>query len=120
MHPPTQLTTMVAHTNVEVETQNMLVDSGANAYITADPTTINNPQPFDGNETMGVGNGTCFYIQGIGSYFPGSLLILLFPYQNFSLKTFFTVLLFQLTYYQSINFALTIIASLNSLDLVSL
>jgi hypothetical protein len=67
MHPPTQLTAMVAHTDVEVETQNWLGDSGANAHITADPTTINNLQPFDGTETMGVGNGTCLNIQGTGS-----------------------------------------------------
>lgn len=57
-HPPTQLAAMVAHTNAEVETQDWLADSGANAHITANPTTINNPQPLDGTETVGVGNGT--------------------------------------------------------------
>jgi hypothetical protein len=66
-HPPNQLAAMMAHTNAEVETRDWLADSGANAHITADATAISNPQPFDGTETVGVGNGAGLNIQGIGS-----------------------------------------------------
>jgi hypothetical protein len=58
---------MVAHTNADLETQDWLVDSGANIHITADPNAINNPIPFEGNETVGVGNGTSLDIKATGS-----------------------------------------------------
>lgn len=57
----------MAHTRAELETQNWLADSSANAHITDDPATINNPQPFERTEIVGVGNGTCLHIQGISS-----------------------------------------------------
>jgi hypothetical protein len=66
-HPPTQIAAMVAHTNADLETQDWLADSGANTHITADPNTINNPVPFEGNETVGVGNGAGLNIKAIGS-----------------------------------------------------
>jgi hypothetical protein len=65
-HSPTQLATMVAYTNADLETQDWLANSGANAHITADPTTINNPHPFEGTETVGVWNGTCLNIKASG------------------------------------------------------
>jgi hypothetical protein len=35
-HPPTQLEVMVAQNNAEFESQDLLADSSANAYITVD------------------------------------------------------------------------------------
>lgn len=46
-HPPSQLAAMVAQTNAEFENQDY-ANSGANAHITA-------PQPFEGNDGVGVG-----------------------------------------------------------------
>jgi hypothetical protein len=58
---------MAAQVNGDFEAQDWLVDSGANTHITADTSNINNPQPFDGTETVGVGNGAGLYVKGIGS-----------------------------------------------------
>lgn len=58
---------MVAHINTNLENQEWLPDLGANAHITADACTLSNPQPFEGTETVGVGNGTSLKIKGIGS-----------------------------------------------------
>lgn len=58
--PPPQLAAMMTHIKDELET-------GANAHITADLATINNHQPFEGIETVEVGNGTGLHIQGNGS-----------------------------------------------------
>jgi hypothetical protein len=66
-HPPTQLAAMMVHTNADLGTQDWLADSGANTHITVDPNTINNPVPFEGNETVGVGNGTGLNITATGS-----------------------------------------------------
>lgn len=117
-HPPTQLAAMVAHTNADLETQDWLADSGANTHITADPNTINNPVPFEGNETVGVGNGASLNIKAIGSTLVNSTMQI--SYLNFCSKTSFVVPLLQPTCYQLTNSALTIIACLTSLVLLLL
>jgi hypothetical protein len=66
-HPPPQLAAMIAHNNAEFESHEWLADSGANTHVAADPSALNNPQPFEGNETVGVGNGAGLEIQSIGS-----------------------------------------------------
>lgn len=65
-HPPTQLATLVAQTNVEFDNQDWFADSGANAHITSEAENITNPQPFEGNDTIGVGNGSGLTIQNTG------------------------------------------------------
>lgn len=51
--------------------------------MTTDPNTITNPQPFDGGDTVGVGNGAGLVINSIGSsiVYPHSL-----PASQFHLK----------------------------------
>jgi len=66
-HPPTQLAALVAQFNEGFETQDWLADSGANTHITADSSNIDNPQPFDGADTVGVGNGAGLSIKHSGS-----------------------------------------------------
>jgi hypothetical protein len=66
-HPPPQLQAMVAHHHVDIDSHEQLANSGANTHVAADPTTINNPQPFARTETIGVGNGTGLDITSIGS-----------------------------------------------------
>jgi len=65
--PSPQLQAMVAHHHAEIDSHEWLADSGANTHVATDPTTINNPQPFGGTETVGVGNGTGLDISSIGS-----------------------------------------------------
>lgn len=59
---------MVANTDTDLENQEWLVDSGANTHITADASTISNPQSFEGTETIGVGNCTGLEINWTGSF----------------------------------------------------
>jgi len=66
-HPPMQLVAMTAQTNEEFANQDWLVDSGANAHVTADSSLLTDPQPFDGSETVGVGNGTGLYVYNTSS-----------------------------------------------------
>jgi hypothetical protein len=66
-HPPPQLAAMVAQVNADFETQDWLADSGANTHITAEVSNITNPQPFNGTETVGVGNGAGLNIKSFGS-----------------------------------------------------
>jgi Golgi nucleoside diphosphatase len=44
-----------------------LADSGANTHVTVDPENIANPQPFDGRDIVGVGNGAGLVINGTSS-----------------------------------------------------
>lgn len=53
--------------NEDFESKEWFADSGANAHITADATNITGPQPFNGADTVGVGNGACLHIKNIGS-----------------------------------------------------
>jgi hypothetical protein len=66
-HPPPQLAAMVAQVNADFETQDWLADSGANTHITAEVSNITNPQPFNGVDTVGVGNGAGLNIKNFGS-----------------------------------------------------
>jgi len=66
-HPPGELAAMVAHLNDEFGTQKWLADSGANTHVTADAANIHNPQPFEGTDVVGVGNGAGLHIQNSGS-----------------------------------------------------
>jgi hypothetical protein len=56
-HSPSQLTAMVAHINSELENQQWLADSGANAHITNELENLSLQQPFKGNDSVAVGNG---------------------------------------------------------------
>jgi hypothetical protein len=65
-HPPPQLAAMAAQVNEDFKAQDWLADSGAITHITADTSNINNPHPFGGTETVGVGNGAGLDVKGIG------------------------------------------------------
>jgi hypothetical protein len=64
-HPPMQLAAMTAQANEEFATQDWLADSGENTHVIADSFNLTNPQPFDGLDTVGVGNGAGLHIQQI-------------------------------------------------------
>jgi hypothetical protein len=66
-HPPSQLTAMVAHINSEIEDQQWLADSGANAHITNELEHLSVQQPFKGNDSVAVGNGAGLQIENTGS-----------------------------------------------------
>jgi hypothetical protein len=63
-----ELATMIAHTNEEFANQDWLADSGENTHFTTDPSYLTNLQPFDGPQTVGVGNGAGLHIQQIGTF----------------------------------------------------
>ena len=58
---------MVAQVNAEFETQDWLADSNANTHITAEASNITNPQPFNGTDTVGIGNSVGLNIKSLGS-----------------------------------------------------
>jgi len=58
---------MVAQINVEFRAQKWLADSGANAHVNADAANIHDPQPFEGTDMVGVGNGAGLQIQNSSS-----------------------------------------------------
>jgi hypothetical protein len=66
-HPPSQLTAMVAHINSELEDQQWLADSGANAHITNELEPLSVQQPFQGNDSVAVGNVAGLKIENTGS-----------------------------------------------------
>lgn len=66
-HPPTQLAAMVAHTQVVPEDQTWFADSGANSHLTAKLGNLSLQEPFQGPETVSVGNGLGLPIAHIGS-----------------------------------------------------
>jgi hypothetical protein len=66
-HPPMQLAAMTAQAYEEFATQDWLADSGANMHVTAESSNLTNAQPFDGFDTVGIGNGAGLHIQNIGS-----------------------------------------------------
>jgi hypothetical protein len=66
-HPPDQLAAMVAQLNEEFGAEKWLADSGANAHITPDAANIHEPQPYEGPDMVGVGNGTGLNIKKFGS-----------------------------------------------------
>jgi transposase InsO family protein len=67
-HPPPQLAAMVAQTNSTFEEKPWFADSGANAHITRDLENLSiQPQPFQGPESVAVGNGASLTIEHTGS-----------------------------------------------------
>jgi len=58
---------MVAHINSEIEDQQWLADSGANAHITNELEHLSVQQPFKGNDSVAVGNGAGLQIENTGS-----------------------------------------------------
>jgi transposase InsO family protein len=67
-HPPPQLDAMVAQTNSTFEEQPWFADNSANAHITRDMENLSiQPQPFQGPESVAVGNGAGLTIEHTGS-----------------------------------------------------
>lgn len=66
-HPPSELAALVAESNAQFEHQVWYVDSGANAHITSDEQNLTQQTPFNGGETVTVGNGTSLLIKSTGS-----------------------------------------------------
>ncbi|KAF5473053.1 hypothetical protein F2P56_009698 [Juglans regia] len=56
-HPPTDLASMVADINAEFLNCQWLADSRANAHVTNNVENLDSKRPFDGNETISIGNG---------------------------------------------------------------
>lgn len=57
-HPPQELAAMVAEANTSfLNKQQWYADSGANIHVTTDAANLTVSQPYDGHETVGVGNG---------------------------------------------------------------
>lgn len=65
-HPPPLLAAMAAQTNVAIDDQEWFADSVANAHITNNLENLNIQQPFKGNETVEVGNGSGLTIDNVG------------------------------------------------------
>jgi hypothetical protein len=61
------LAIMVAQMNADFETQAWLADSSANAHVTVDVANITKPQVFNGEDTVGIGNGAGLNIKNFGS-----------------------------------------------------
>ncbi|KAL9404838.1 hypothetical protein Peur_001810 [Populus x canadensis] len=58
-HPPTELAAMVAEANTTYLNQHQwYADSGANVHVTSDLANLATFQPYDGDHSVGVGNGT--------------------------------------------------------------
>jgi hypothetical protein len=66
-HPPTQLAAMVAQTNNTVEEQEWVANSGANTHVTNELNNLNIQQPFQGRDSIAVGNGARLAIENTGS-----------------------------------------------------
>jgi hypothetical protein len=69
-HPPAQLAAMAAYTpeNLEAE-QPWYLDSGANNQVTSDLEKLSLHQPYQGRDSVTVGNGGGLQITNIGSSF---------------------------------------------------
>jgi hypothetical protein len=84
-HPPPQLAAMVAQHNTALEDQQWFADSGANAHITNELENLAIQQPFQGPDSVVVGNGDGLVIENTGS---STLLSTTSPYSTppFKLK----------------------------------
>ena len=58
---------MAAEANNTFEQHTWYADSGANAHITANVADLTTLQPYDGMDTVQVGNGSGLMIQNTGS-----------------------------------------------------
>lgn len=68
-HPPSNLTAMVAQSNFVQDKDNWLADNGANSHITTGLENLTIQQPYKGNETVAVGDGSGLGICHVGSSF---------------------------------------------------
>jgi len=79
-HPPTELAAMVAEANTTYLSQNQwYADSGANVHVTSDIANLASSQPYTGDDSVGIGNGTGLIISRTGSasfHTPSSTLTL--------------------------------------------
>jgi len=67
-HPPPQLAAMTAQTNPDLDEQQWFADSGANAHVTTELENLTvQPQPFQGTDSVAVGNGAGLAIEHTGS-----------------------------------------------------
>ena len=67
-HPPTELAAMVAEANTTYLNQHQwYVDSGANLHVTSDIANLSTSQPYEGDDSVGVGNETGLPISRIGN-----------------------------------------------------
>ena len=78
-NPPTQLATMITHTNSDYEEQQWLANSGANAHITNQLENLQIQQPFQQKEEVAVNNGIKLQIENTG------LALLHTPYSSFKM-----------------------------------
>jgi hypothetical protein len=62
-----ELAAMTAQTNEEFANHYWLADSGANTHVTLDSSLLTDAKPFDGSDTVGVGNGAGLHITQTGS-----------------------------------------------------
>jgi hypothetical protein len=67
-HPPTELAAMVAEANTTYLNQHQwYADSGANIHVTSDLANLATSQPYDVDDSVGVGNGTSLNISHTGT-----------------------------------------------------
>jgi hypothetical protein len=79
-HPPHQLHALVAQNTNALEEQEWYADSATNAHITNDLDNLHLQQPFQGTDSIGVGNCSTLAIANSG------FATLHSPYSSFSLK----------------------------------
>jgi len=97
---------MVVRTNSTLEDQPWFTNNGPNAHITRDLENLSiQPEPFQGPESMAVGNGAGLTIEHTSSTIFHSSSI------PFTLSMYYFVLLPQLIYYLSKKFAKIIIVT---------
>lgn len=66
-HPPSQLAAMVADRNAQYDNQVWFADSAANAHITSNVENFSNQQPYNGDESVTIGNGSGLHIKNTAS-----------------------------------------------------
>jgi len=79
-HPPIKLVTMVAEANTTYLGQNQwYADSGANVHVTSNIANLASSQPYTGDDSIGVGNGTglIIYCTGTTSFHTASYILTL-------------------------------------------
>jgi len=62
-HPPTKLAVMVVEVNTTYLNQHQwYADNGANIHVTSDIVNLSTSQPYEGDDSVRIGNGTSFII----------------------------------------------------------
>ncbi|KAG2707896.1 hypothetical protein I3760_05G167500 [Carya illinoinensis] len=64
--PPSDLAVMAAEGNTSYAQHVWYADGGANAHITNNTANLTTAQPYEGEETITVGNGSSLVIQNMG------------------------------------------------------